>query len=230
MKKIFKLTAILLIAGAMMMTSCGKGNPDEEDDGLSGTWTKSVLYKDPSSTSPFTKNGSTYTFTKTDTASLDISSGRLTYWKADISESLFTGVKVVMSCSSKDAGHGIFLKQDNNNYYRILLREGAVLVEEIKNGDETTDLIYQKDDGITYYWSDWEDYINEEPAKNELVVYTTTTGAIAVMVNGTTITTIDNPSYTSFTVTAIGQVTYNDKVAGKPVTATYEFKKFQTKK
>ena len=74
MKKIFKLTALLLIAGSMMMTSCGKPGPDEEDnDGLSGTWTKGITYIEPAQNSAvWSKSGSKYTFSVAEVSNLGI--------------------------------------------------------------------------------------------------------------------------------------------------------------
>ncbi|MBO4532833.1 MAG: hypothetical protein J5726_03960 [Treponema sp.] len=230
MKKVLKLTALLLIAGAMMM-GC-KGSPDEEDDGLSGTWTKGITYIEPAQNSAvWSKNGSKYTFSVAEVSGLGITSGRLSYWTKVISDTPVTGVKLKMTCSSDKAGHGIFLQQDDNNKYKIMLRDGAVLFEEIKNGVET-DLIDQSENGNISYWTSaaWDGYIYTEPTANEVVVYTTTSGSIKLLVNGKEIKEVTNPAFTSFVVAIVGQVTYNDQEAGKPVTSTYEFKKFQTKK
>ena len=136
-----------------------------------------------------------------------------------------------MTCSSNKAGHGIFLEKDEDNKYKIMLRDGAVLFEEIKNG-VGTDLIDQAEDGEISYWTSdkWDGYIYTEPTANEVVVYTTPSGSIKLLVNGKEIQEVTNPAFTSFVVNIVGQVTYNDQEAGTPVTSTYEFKKFQTKK
>ena len=231
MKKLFKVTALLLIAGAMMMTGCKTG-ADEEDDGLSGRWTKGIMYIEPAQNSQiWSKNGSKYTFSVAEVSNLGIKSGQLLYWQQNISDTSFTGVKLKMTCSSNKAGHGIFLRKDDKNYYKIMLRNGAVLFEEIKNG-VGTDLIDHAEDGKISYWTSekWDGYIYTEPTANEVVVYTTPSGSIKLLVNGKEIQEVTNPAFTSFVVAVVGQVSYNDQQAGKPVTSTYEFKKFQTSK
>ena len=235
MKKVFKLTALLLIAGAMMMTGCGKGNPDEEDDGLSGTWTKSITYQDQFD-SPWTISGNNITFTKTDVQELDIQSGWVKNWTKFISNSAFTGVKLKMSCSSRTSGQSLILadSQNSNRYYRLSLRNSNVLLEQVvDNGDDTetkTDLIHQDPDGKIYYWEDWNTIINQEPGENEIVFYTATDGSMKFLVNNELITSVSDPEIKSFYIAVRGQVDYKDKVAGGTVTSTYKFKKFQTKK
>lgn len=226
MKKLFKVTALLLIAGAMMMTGCKE---PEDNDGLSGKWSRSITYKELGN--PFSVNGSTITFQKSDTKALEVEENKITWWHPTIADIPFTGVKLNLSCNSKNPGYGLlFIDPTNaNHYYRFSLRNGNVLLEE-NNGSSKKDLIEDKGDGETYYFTDWNTLINKEPEENEAVFYTTQDGSINLLVNNTLITTIDNPSIKSFYIATIGAIAHEDSEANATVTATYKFLKFQTSK
>lgn len=235
MKKILSLGLLFAAILTLGLTGCAK-DPDE-NDGLSGKWTKSIEYRNDLG-SAYSVSGNTVTFTKDTSTMATMADKEGWWWHPIISNTTFTGVKVKMSCSSRDAGHGLLFIDPTNtkHYYRCELRNCHILLEEvlddgIEGNDDTTDLIKQETDGKTYFWGDWQSTTNQEPQENEVVFYTATDGSIKLLVNNELITSIANPSIKSFAIAAIGEVNYLDQRSNKKVvTATYKFSKFQTSK
>ena len=231
MKKIFKLTALLLLVGALVM-GC-KGNSD--DDGLSGTWTKTITFQEPTDSS-WSLSGNKLTFTKTNTSSLGINPGYIKRWPIFVSASTFTGVKVKMSGSSSNGGHGLFFVDAENpkQCYRLGIRNGYVLLSknvEIDDQNEvSTDLIATSKTGKTVYWGDWQDKINKEPTENTVAFYTAKDGSIKLLVNDVLITSIAVPDIKSFYIATYADVAYEEAQANKTVSAKFNFEKFQTAK
>ncbi len=232
MKKLLSLTLIFAAVLTLGLTGC-KNSPDE-DDGLSGKWTKSITFRDDLG-GRFSVSGNTVTFVNSDYSKVNIESDNsIWWWTPLVSNSTFTGIKLEMSCTSRTAGHGLLLVDttDENHYYKLMLRNGYILLSEEFDDDSSPrkDLISDKGDGKVYYWGDWNTKINQEPQKNEVIFYTLKDGSMKLMVNGETITTLSNPPIKSFYLITVGQVAYADKTANATVKDVYEFKKFQTAK
>ena len=233
MKKILTVGLILAAVLSLGLMGC-KSDPDKEV--LSGKWVKTTTFNDDLPT-VFSVSGNKVTFEKANTGDLDINTNSMWWWHPILTTNTFTGVRVKMTCSTTYPGHGLlFVDPDNNNhYYRFSLRNKYVLLEEYTydptTGKATTqDLVFDKGDGITYYWGDFKSSINPEPQENEVVFYTAKDGSIKLLVNDTLITSIASPSIKSFYIAVLGQIAYQDKLANNTVTATYNFVRFQTSK
>ena len=220
MKRFLKITTLLFVVAALAV-SC-KTNTD--NDGLSGKWNKSVVYEEAKGC--FTMSGSTYLFKSLTPAECSLTQNEIIRWPQVVTKEAVVGVKLKMKCSSRSAGHGLYFvdPNDSNTYYRLAIRNSCVLLTEKKNGQEK-DMVF-KEDSIAY-WMDFRDSINQEPQENEIAFYTAKDGSIKLLINGKNITSIDAPNITSFTITAFGQIAYDD---ADVVTASYEFLKFQTSK
>ncbi len=232
MKKLFKLATLMIVAASLFI-GCNL-NAEKDDDGLSGKWVRATTFQDNFAT-PWSLSGNKVTFSRSNTSDLNIQQGYIRYFTKIISNSSFTGVKVKLTSSSRNAGHGLyFLDSENaNQYYRFLLRNGNVLFEKIEEvGDDEicTDLIDKDPSGQTVYWRNWDDKINQEPQENTLTIYTAKDDSIKVLVNDQPIVTIKNSDIKSFYIATVGQVSYKDGQANATVTDTFDFVKFQTSK
>lgn len=215
MKQFFRIT-ILLFFVLILLVGC-KNNDNDNDN-----WTKSLNYAELDE--PFSRIGNSFIFTKSDVESLGIKSGYFFWDSGKISETAVTGFKVKYSCSSRESGHGLLLFDiDGKGFYEISLKNGWVLFKKVINGYET-DLINDNGNGIVYYWTNLKSSINLEPNNNEVVLYTLPNGALKLVVNDITITTVEKPDFQSFYIKIHGVVDSQDKGS---VTSKFDFQKFQ---
>lgn len=227
MKKIFKLTALLLIAGAMMMTSCGKGNPDETDK-LPGTWTIFTTYHEFSGTGMVTKNGSKYVYTiDYDNSNVKApareNSFNYTTWYIT-NEEIFTGF-IANAKSTPDSsiyGFSFCMKYNYDtekwSYYTLFMDDHSFKVTQvIEDGDSENVIPWTKCESI-----------NLPSQGNDVTVFTDNDGSIVIRFNNDeNAGIIRNPSLKVGMCGIVGTTEYEEYYNKTPIVSTYEFKKYQ---
>ncbi len=219
MKKVFKLTALLLLVGALLV-GC-KGNSGNK---YPGNWTTTADYID-FTTGMLTGTGPSYVYKD------DYTGGRSRYpskantftyttWRTN-KNSQFTGFRATAKSSPADAlyGFAFCISVDGNgdwSYYSIIIDSDAFMVK-------------QQVAGVDSVLFDWESNAAIKPVvqSNEVVVYTEKNGAIKLVINGTVVKTIASPVLKSGVCGVLGPVTYEQYAAGTTVTTTYKFEEFQ---
>lgn len=218
MKKVFKLTALLLLVGALLV-GC-KSNADEK---LPGNWTTTAEYNEFSS-GMLKGTGPSYVYKD------DYTGGRTYYptkantfnystWRV-VKNSNFTGFKATAKSSPADAlyGFAFCINVDSNNdwsYYALIIDDDAFLIKQTVAG-------------ISSVLYDWESNSAIKPVteQNVVTVYTENS-SIKIFINGVLVKTIASPALKSGYCGVLGCVTYEEYIGASPVTTTYTFEKFQ---
>ena len=232
MKKVFKLTALLLIAGAMMMTGC-KTDPNA----LPGSWTtvaKFYEYSHNDSENRIAGTGPTYVYTPNyDLTEEDFTyptqpnSFRSTIWQMTYDHN-FTGFEVTAVSTADDSIVGIpfYINVDKSttpakwSYYIFYLNSYNQYRLEVKvNGGQ----VQQIEDWTT------SNAIKGPKETNTILAYQDKEGNLIIKVNGTQVIVIrpGDLLIKQGDVGIITPVTYEQYVARTDYTTTYTFKKFQ---
>ncbi len=226
MKKLFKLTAMLLIAGAMMMTGC-KTEPDETDK-LPGTWTSNVSCRNFNGAGMITKNGSNYIYTidynntnikePTNSNSFNFSTWYIT------SEAIFSGFTAKAKSTPDSSIYGFTFCMNYNStskewsYYTLFMDDHSFKVIQVIEGGDAEDVIG---------WTDCES-LNLPSAGNNITLFTDDDGSIVIKFNNDeTAGTIRNPTLKKGMCGIIGVTLYDEYQTKTPIVSTYEFKKYQ---
>lgn len=232
MKKLFKVTALLLIAGAMMMTGC-KTDPDETDK-LPGTWTTAATYRTSFGDSTLTKSGSQFIYTKNSYSTTDDpgdpnSFNYTTFYVTDSEEAYYTGFKASAKSTPESSIYGLAfnMQYDYTNkvwsYYVLFMNSNSFKVVEVLNGGPNNG-------GTSKNIIDWKDWnsINLPKDGNEITVFTERDGSIVIRINDEeNAGVIRNPVLKKGMLGVIGTVTNDEYTSKTEIKSTYEFKKFQ---
>ena len=225
MKKVFKLTALMLLVGALVMGCKNNGDPDA----LPGTWTNTAkLYQswDP----PFdvgTLSASDYTVTyelkqPSAMSAEDKPSKSGTYKPISYNvtkDQNFTGFRATVNSNITGGCGFIFCRNVDENgkwsyYYMYINRSGKFYIERGIKGD----------------WAivkNWDESDAANGKTNEVLVYTDKNKNIVVKINGNEVATIKDPELKSGGVGVVCTVGYDDVIADTPLKAVYQFKEFQ---
>ncbi len=234
MKKIFKLTAMLLIAGAMMMTGCTR-----DPNALPGTWTSTAKYyeyehNDEGNYNRVAGTGPTYVYTP----NYELPEEEFTYpskpnsfnhsvWPMTYDHN-FTGFEatVISTTDSTIVGIPFYINIDRSStsakwsYYTLFINSDKQYRLKVKlNGGEATDV---------YDWTTSE-AIKKPTEKNTILVYQDKEGNLIIKINGTQVEIIrpNDLLLKQGDVGIITPVTYEQLTARTDFTSTYQFNKFQ---
>ena len=220
MKKVFKLTALLLIAGAMMMTGC-KTDPNA----LPGSWTTTATLYTHSNETRLDCNNYTFEYTSDNNYpgfNYPTSSGSFTYTTfSATTENIFTGFKATAKATPSDAPYGfsfnIQIDNDSNwSYYTLVIQENGFKVN------------YSPFTGKSSTVIDWtDDEVIKTNDSNLITVYKDKDSSIVININGKNVGIIRNPVLKSGKCGVIGAVTYESYTTNTFITSTYTFKEFQ---
>ena len=238
MKKVFKLTALLLLVGALLV-GC-EGNAGEK---YYGNWKSAsdVEFWDSSNYYFTTVNGSELVYTIQNPLTswgkiIETDNIASTYYSSTKDKTL-TGFKATEKANSYSGFTFCWTSRANPDYvegsttvskylfkyYYMLIANSSIIVAELNEGSRT--FISLSDDGK----SPWKKCSTLKPIgeENEIVVYTDKNGAIKIIVNGSEFMAISNPSLKAGAVGIIEALDDTNQAANKTVTATYKFKEFQ---
>ena len=235
MKKVFKLTALLLLVGALLV---GCKNNGEKYPGNWKNASEVEFWDDYNFT---TVNGSEFVY-KIENPLINwgstVTKGYLstTYYSAT-KDKTFTGFKATEKANATcgftfcwtwranpDYVEGSTTESKNLfKYYYMMIGYDSILVAE--QNEKNRNYLSLSDNGKSY----WQKCSTLKPIgeENEIVVYTDKNGAIKIIVNGSEFMAISNPSFKSGAVGIIETLDGDDQAANKTVTATYKFKEFQ---
>lgn len=225
MKKIFKLTALLLLVGALVMGCKNNGDPDA----LPGTWTNTAeLYQ--SWVAPFdvgTLSASDYTVTyelKQPSAlsaeDKPTQSGTYTATSYNVTKDQnFTGFRATVNSNITGGCGFIFCRNVDENgkwsyYYMYINKSGKFKIDRGIKGDWATVKNWDESDAVN-------------GKTNEVLVYTDKSKNIVVKINGKEVATIKDPELKSGGVGVVCAVGYDDVINDTSLKAVYQFKEFQ---
>jgi hypothetical protein len=225
MKKVFKLTALLLLVGALLV-----GCKNNGEDKLPGNWTTTATYYSYSS-ALLKGTGPSYVYKddysgaiesgarEVDEYPTEANSFNFTAWTIT-EETNFTGFTATAKSSPADAVYGFAFFIDNStkgkwSYYTLIIDDDAFMLE-------------QKVAGSVSILKKWEknDAIKAVTTENKVTVYSNK-GSVYILINDTLVYTITNPVIKSGKCGIIGCVTYEEYTTATPVTTTYKFEEFQ---
>ena len=236
MKKVFKLTALLLLVGALVM-GC-KGDAGEK---YYGNWTSDVEFWDFDD-SFTTRNGSTFTYELpnplTNWGRIVASGSIASNYYSATKQKKYTGFKASATCNSANGNPGFtfcWTSRENPDYveggdepkylskynYMLIGGRDSILIGEIIEGERT-----YITGTSTNPWQKCSS-LKAMPQENEFVVYTDKNGDIKVVVNGVEFTTISNPNLTVGGVGFIESLDADIQAENQTTKITYKFKEFQ---
>lgn len=235
MKKVFKLTALLLLVGALVM-GC-KGDAGEKYYGNWKSASDVEFWDDYNFT---TANGSEFVYRLENPltnwgSTVDEGYLSTTYYSATKNKT-FTGFKATAKANATcgftfcwtwrenpDYVEGGKEQKNLFKYYYMMIGDNSILLAEQNEKNRTyLTKTASGDDG-------WQkcDSLKAIGNENEFVVYTEKNGSIKIIVNGVTFLTISEPTFKSGAVGILETLSGDDQLANKTITATYKFKEFQ---
>lgn len=234
MKKVFKLTALVLLVGAMLVGCKNNGG-----DKYPGNWKSAnevEFWEDYNFT---TANGSEFVY-KLENPLINwgstVDEGYLstTYYSAT-KDKTFTGFKATAKANATCGFTFSWTWRANPDYVDNTTPKNLFKYYYMMIGDNSILLAEQNESKRTYLTKTasgtdgWQKCDSLKPIgqENEIVVYTEKNGSIKVNVNGVTFLTISNPNLKVGAVGILETLSGDDQKANKTVTATYKFKEFQ---
>jgi len=235
MKKVFKLTALLLLVGALVM-GC-KGDAGEK---YYGNWTSDVEFWDFDD-SFTTRNGSTFVYELPNPLTNWVKTVKSGYVDTNdysaTKKRIYTGFKATATCNTSNGYCGFtFCWTTRANpdyveggdapktlfkYYYMLISKTSILIAESNEGT------------ITYLTgtstNPWQkcSSLKAMPEENEIVVYTDKKGDMKVVVNGVEFTTISNPEFKAGGIGFLETLDGDVQAANQTTKITYKFKELQ---
>ena len=218
MKKLLKLST-LLITAALIFTSCGPKNTEE--DGLPGHWTSNPGFYDSWNKDGWTLNNNKVCYTCNDVS--NITENKVATRTLGVIPDDVEGVHVKIkqqNFTDAECGIRLFVSDDTASYYELLFWKGSYTLIEQLSGQEKNILSKNGE-----YSNIWNDAINEEGQENDVLFYSD--GKYLVLnVNGVEVKTIER-KLESGKCRTLMSIPHG---ATTPINVNWNFVEFQTAK
>ena len=160
-----------------------------------------------------------YTLERPDLINSKPATGTYTYYSLPItSDDTYLGFKATVTSDPSQYVGFIFNYTSATSYYFITIHDGSFSIGKKRNSNDPDSVVG---------WTS-SDAINEQEEGNEVIVYKNGSSLI-VQINGTTVHTLENPSFTHGQCGVLCSVSGEECQSRDTVSATYKFTSFQVR-